>query len=239
MDDKDAIVAALASRQRLQLTLFQLFVFMAVCAGFMAWRMESPRTLCCQRSGRSLDLAILGRGHFQILDPESGETRYTRYGRFSIDRDGQLVFGEGPGAHRVDPQIDIPSGSADVKIEADGIVIARRSSVEESPPRGQLQLVSFKNPDGLREVVPGIFAETNASGTVTIGTPGSDGFGYVAQGWIENRINKSLSWTASRIVMAGTIVALIWAMIELRRQCKLNEGLLEELRMAYNGCTKV
>lgn len=40
---------------------------------------------------RGLDIAIQGKGYFQILMPD-GDIRYTRDGSFQIDADGQIVM---------------------------------------------------------------------------------------------------------------------------------------------------
>lgn len=45
-------------------------------------------------TGNPLDLAINGRGFFQVLQP-SGETAYTRNGQFKLDRDGYVVDNQG------------------------------------------------------------------------------------------------------------------------------------------------
>lgn len=46
-----------------------------------------------QRTGRKLDVAIEGRGFFEVLTP--GGVRYTRQGNFSVSPEGLLVTGNG------------------------------------------------------------------------------------------------------------------------------------------------
>src|SRR5262249_14790990 len=46
------------------------------------------------QSGNPYDLAISGRGYFQVLLP-SGETAYTRAGNLAINADGKLVTADG------------------------------------------------------------------------------------------------------------------------------------------------
>ena len=58
------------------------------------------------RTDNKLDLAINGRGYFQVLMP-SGETAYTRAGNFSVNDQGQLVTQDG---YLVQPAIIDPAG---------------------------------------------------------------------------------------------------------------------------------
>lgn len=46
-----------------------------------------------QKTGRPLDLAIEGKGFFEVLTPQG--VRYTRAGSFSVDKDGRLVTSNG------------------------------------------------------------------------------------------------------------------------------------------------
>jgi len=50
---------------------------------------------------------------------------------------------------------------------------------------GQLQLATFSNPAGLDPKGQNLFTETAASGTPTTANPTSDGFGSLAQGYVE------------------------------------------------------
>src|SRR5690606_12152894 len=71
-----------------------------------------------QQTGNRFDLAIDGRGYFQVLLP-SGETAYTRAGNFSVNGEGQLVTDDG---YPVEPQIAIPQEAVDVVISPTGQV---------------------------------------------------------------------------------------------------------------------
>jgi flagellar basal-body rod protein FlgG len=50
---------------------------------------------------------------------------------------------------------------------------------------GTLQIASFVNPGGLDPLGGNLFAETDASGTATVGTPGNNGLGALQQGFVE------------------------------------------------------
>src|SRR5512133_3565894 len=63
-----------------------------------------------------LDLVIQGKGFFQVRRP-SGELAYTRCGSFHLDRDGNLVTGDG---NAVEPQITLPADAQAISIAQDG-----------------------------------------------------------------------------------------------------------------------
>ena len=58
------------------------------------------------------DIAIQGRGFFEILLPDGGQA-YTRDGTFQIDADGQLVTSSG---YALQPAITIPASAQAVTI---------------------------------------------------------------------------------------------------------------------------
>jgi flagellar basal-body rod protein FlgG len=69
-------------------------------------------------TGNSLDLAIQGRGFFQVLRPD-GTLGYTRDGSFQVNAQGQVVTSSG---YQVQPAITIPTGAQSVTIGTDGTV---------------------------------------------------------------------------------------------------------------------
>src|SRR5471030_2009673 len=62
------------------------------------------------------DLAINGRGFFQVLTP-TGDTAYTRAGNFSVNDQGQLVTQDG---YQVQPAISIPQDATNVTVSQAG-----------------------------------------------------------------------------------------------------------------------
>ncbi len=133
------------------------------------------------QTGNKLDLAINGRGFFQILLP-SGETGYTRAGNFSVNQDGQLVTTQG---YLVQPQVTIPQDATDVTISPTGQVQVTQSGVTAPTVVGQLQLSTFTNEAGLDAQGDNLFKESGASGAAVTGDPGAVGFGVLAQGYTE------------------------------------------------------
>jgi flagellar hook protein FlgE len=71
-----------------------------------------------------------------------------------------------------------------ISIENDGIVMARYSN-GESRPAGQLELVSFRNPQGLQPMGGNAWAQTAAAGTPFRNPPGQGGLGELQAGALE------------------------------------------------------
>jgi flagellar basal-body rod protein FlgG len=134
-----------------------------------------------QQSTNPLDLAVKGNGFFQIQLPD-GTTGYTRDGAFQVDAQGQLVTNNG---YVVQPGITIPANAQSITIADDGTVSVALPGQATPQAVGQLQLASFVNPAGLDPKGQNLYAETVASGTPTAGTPGQNGLGSLAQGFVE------------------------------------------------------
>ncbi|MBE8717618.1 flagellar basal-body rod protein FlgG [Cellvibrio polysaccharolyticus] len=135
-----------------------------------------------QITEQSLDMAIDGRGFFQILQPD-GSVAYTRNGQFQRNSEGQLVNNEGL---LVEPAINIPEGAVRVTVSTDGVVNAFFKGEEAEPQQlGDLTLVDFINPAGLQAVGGNLFLETVASGNPIQGAPNENGMGKLVQGALE------------------------------------------------------
>lgn len=132
-------------------------------------------------TGKSLDLAVNGRGFFQIQMPD-GTTAYTRNGEFQLNSDGEIVTS---GGLQLQPTISIPQGAQTVTISNDGIVEVSVAGQTAPQQVGQIQISDFINPSGLQATGSNLFVETAASGSPQQGTPGSTGFGSVQQGSLE------------------------------------------------------
>ena len=128
-----------------------------------------------------LDVAIQGRGFFEILLPD-GSLSYTRDGTFQLDPDGQLVTSSG---YTLQPGITIPPGAQSVTIGVDGVVSALLAGSPDPVQIGTLQITDFLNPAGLQARGENLFRETIASGPPQAGTPGLNGLGTLIQGNLE------------------------------------------------------
>ena len=164
-----------------------------------------------QNTGGELDLTIDGEGFFQVQKP-GGETIYTRDGSFSRDRDGNVVSADG---FLLLPNITIPSDALDITVTRDGTLSVSIPGQTELSQVGQINLVRFVNPEGLRALGGNSFAPTDSSGDPETGTPDATGFGSIAQGALEGSnvnvaeelVNMILAQRAfevnSRVIQAG------------------------------------
>jgi flagellar basal-body rod protein FlgG len=134
-----------------------------------------------QQTGNSLDLAISGRGFFQILLPD-GTTGYTRDGSFQLDNQGQMVTALG---YQLQPSITIPADALTVTIGSDGTVSVTQPASTSPTQVGTLQLADFINPAGLQSRGDNLFLETAASGPPNVNQPGTNGLGTLNQGFVE------------------------------------------------------
>jgi flagellar basal-body rod protein FlgG len=132
-------------------------------------------------TGNSLDVAINGRGFFQVLMPD-GSFGYTRDGSFKMSAEGELVTSSG---YRVQPGISIPAGAQSVTIGNDGVITATVAGQGTPTQIGTLQLTDFVNPAGLQPRGENLFSESVASGPAQTSTPGLNGLGFVQQGALE------------------------------------------------------
>jgi flagellar basal-body rod protein FlgG len=127
-------------------------------------------------------MVIQGRGFFQVRRP-SGELAYTRCGSFHLDRDGNMVTGDGS---PLEPQITIPADAQGITIAQDGTVSYTQANQTAAQQAGQIQLANFPNPAGLNNLGGNLYTPTDASGDPTVGAPGGqEGLGTVMQGYTE------------------------------------------------------
>lgn len=134
------------------------------------------------QTGNSLDMAVEGRGFFQILMPD-GSTAYTRDGSFSMNSQGQVVTSLG---YALDPAITIPAETLSVTVGQDGTVSALVAGSSTPTQIGSVQLADFINPQGLQPIGQNLYKETVSSGAPQAGTPGLNGLGTMVQGSLES-----------------------------------------------------
>ena len=160
-------------------------------------------------TGNDFDVAINGRGFFEILLPD-GSQAYTRDGTFQVNSDGQLVTSSG---YTLQPAITIPAGAAAVTIGLDGTVSAVPPGQSDAVQVGTLQLTDFVNPAGLQPRGENLYGETQASGPPQPGTPGLNGLGTLMQGALEtSNVN---------------VVEELVSMIETQRAYEMNSRAIE------------
>jgi flagellar basal-body rod protein FlgG len=134
------------------------------------------------KTDNSLDVAIQGRGFFEILLPD-GTQAYTRDGSFQINDQGVVVTSSG---FELQPPVTIPQDATSVSIGGDGTVSVSVPGTAAATQVGSLQLVDFINPAGLQARGQNLFVESGASGAPQPGNPGINGLGTVVQGYVES-----------------------------------------------------
>jgi len=128
-----------------------------------------------------LDLAINGRGLLQVELP-SGETAYTRAGSLQLSPDGDIVTADG---FVIEPGITVPADAVAISINESGEVYVDLDGQVAPVLVGQFELANFPNEAGLDAIGNNLLLETDASGSATVATPGSEGFGFIMQGALE------------------------------------------------------
>lgn len=132
-------------------------------------------------TGNALDIAVQGRGFFQVLKPE-GDIAYTRDGTFQVNSDGQVVMSNG---YPLEPAVTIPAQAVSITVGSDGTVSVLQAGATAPTVVGNITLADFINPTGLQPIGENLFSETSASGAATTATPGTTGLGSVIGGALE------------------------------------------------------
>jgi flagellar basal-body rod protein FlgG len=73
----------------------------------------------------------------------------------------------------------------EIIISPEGLVSVKIDGQADPEEIGQIELVRFINPGGLRAMGKNLFTETAASGAPIVGNPGDEGLGQVHQGILE------------------------------------------------------
>jgi flagellar basal-body rod protein FlgG len=165
-----------------------------------------------QHTKRELDVAIVGKGFFQVTDP-SGEILYSRAGNFNVNANGQMVVGSASTGRLLEPNITIPNDATRVEISPEGQVMVKQPGNAAMQQVGQITLASFVNPEGLLQVGENLYAETGASSTAVLGNPNTDGLGVLRQNFLE----------ASNVAPVSELIDLI----QTQRSFELNSQMVQ------------
>ncbi len=122
-----------------------------------------------QRTGNTLDTAIVGSGFFEVLTDNGSQ--YTRSGNFTVNADGLLSTADGWPVAGEGGTIAI-EGSR-VEIGADGAVVVDGNSV------GTLKVVDFARPYQLQQIGQGRFITKRTDVNAEAGVNFSISQGYV------------------------------------------------------------
>jgi flagellar basal-body rod protein FlgG len=132
------------------------------------------------QTNNELDLAIEGKGFFKVVSND--EEVYTRAGNFKIDSEGYICT---PAGDRLQPEITIDPTTISISVDSGGRLVVWGPDTETPLAEEDIKLYSFPNPAGLYSMGRNLFRPSQASGEETEGTPGLEGFGTLAQGYLE------------------------------------------------------
>jgi flagellar basal-body rod protein FlgG len=173
-----------------------------------------------QKTDNELDLAVEGDGFFQILQP-NGEIAYTRAGAFKLDSEGRIVTSDG---FFLEPEITIPTDTVTLSVGIDGTVSVVQAGATQASEIGTIELARFINPAGMHTIGRNLYVPTAASGDVVTGTAGEDGFGTIAQGYLE----------MSNVSVVDEMVNMITAQRAYEINSKTIQAADDMLQMANN-----
>ena len=133
------------------------------------------------QTGGDLDVEIDGKGYLEVTLP-SGAIAYSRDGGLKRSADGLIVTSDG---YQVNPGITIPADAKSIAINPNGEAYAYFDGQTTPTLLGQFTLATFTNEKGLEATGSNLFIESPASGPPIEGTPGTNGFGLLRQGYLE------------------------------------------------------
>lgn len=173
-----------------------------------------------KKSDSPLDLAIRGQGFLEVTLPD-GSAAYTRSGSLQVDRDGYLATADG---HVLKASIQLPGDTREIVVEPTGRVLARVPNEQDPVEIGQLELVNFTNPGGLNPIGGNLYVASDNCGAPTAGKPGDEGFGTLAQGFLE----------ASNVKLMDEMINLVIAQRAYEVNSKVVQASDEMLAMSNN-----
>lgn len=134
-------------------------------------------------TGGAFDIEIQGRGFFALESPD-GQRVYTRNGAFKRGPTGRM---ENP--YPLLPEIVILPQTHSVQIDLFGVVSYISSEKEIPREIGQIELVDFENPVGLKIIGPYLYVSSLESGSPKTGFPGRGTLGVLVQGQLGHPAN--------------------------------------------------
>ena len=134
-----------------------------------------------KETGSDLDIGIDGAGFLEVTLP-SGESAYTRDGKLNRSAEGEMVTMDG---YPLADGITIPADAKSISISRDGEVVAYFDDQPAGQAIGSIQIVRFVNEKGPEAMGDNLFRETAASGTPTQVVAGTEGSGFIRQGYLE------------------------------------------------------
>ena len=138
-------------------------------------------------TGRDLDIMIQGNGFFPVrsIDPQTGDDiAYTRAGNFTLNSNGEIVMANNVGQRMLNSP-NIPFDAIKVEIDETGQIFVQQPNSVGTTLVGQIELATFVNPAGLRQLGANLWGQSDASGDPIIGQPLQENRGGIRQGYLE------------------------------------------------------
>jgi flagellar basal-body rod protein FlgG len=173
-----------------------------------------------KRTDVPLDVAIQGDGFFEVTLPD-GTHAYSRGGSLQVNREGLLATAAG---NPLKPGIHIGFDAKEISIKTDGTVFVRSRDQREAVEAGRIELVNFADTSGLLALGENLYRPTERSGDAIYGRPGEDGWGGIAQGFIES----------SNVKLVDEMVNLMVAQRAYEMSVKVIQASDEMLGMSNN-----
>jgi flagellar basal-body rod protein FlgG len=148
-----------------------------------------------QSTGRALDVAIDGPAFIEVDLPD-GVTGYARGGSLQVNAEGGLSLSSG---EAIKADLRIPSSATNVQIAADGSVTAVLSADSAASIVGQIETVTFSNPEALQYRGDGVFTAPEETPSPARTRPGTEGTALLKPGSLEG----------SNVVMTNEMVSLM------------------------------
>lgn len=130
------------------------------------------------RTDQLLDVAIDGVGFIPVTS-SNGDVTYTREGNFKLDKDGYVMTNDNC---LVGDGIQIPANYQDIKIKPNGDVAVILEDAGKEKVVGNIPVVHFSNPEGLKATDNNKYIVTQESGEPILITNHVS----MKQGYIEN-----------------------------------------------------
>lgn len=146
-------------------------------------------------TGRALDVAIDGAGFLEIDGPND-TSAYSRGGSLQVNAEGQLTLANG---RVLKADIRVPAGATNVEIHGDGNVYAVLPGDKSATLLGQIELVTFANPESLAYQGEGVFLARTGASEPQRNPPSEGGAGRLVAGSLE----------ASNVSMVDEMVSLM------------------------------
>jgi len=190
-------------------------------SGALAHVMLSTGAGELKMTGEPLDIAVDGVGLLEVQRSD-GSLAYTRAGSLAINDSGELTTSTGDS---LSAHINVPNGASNLRITADGRVLATINGTDNE--LGRIELVSFSNPAALMPIGDNLYTATAQAGEIQTAAPGESGMGMLRQGYLET----------SNVQMTDEMVSLMIA----QRGFEMNSRVVQvadQVQSITNGLIK-